>query len=305
MGGFLGMAGFQPDGVVRPDLQYGALDRVVSPGYFEAMRIRLLRGRLFDDHDGPDAPSVAIINETMARKFWPNEDALGKRFHLTLVGGSFRLFQIVGIVDDVKEMGLDEPPKEEMYFPHWQSQGNYMVPSILVVHTKGDPTNLAGAVREAVWSVDPDQPVSKVVTMDGVLNREVGQRGVQAVLLGGLAALAMTLACVGIYGVMAYVVTQQNHEIGIRVALGAHSRNILALVLGRGAKLTATGVGIGIAAAFLVSRLMRSLLFGVSPFDLLTFATAAFVLTFVALAACYIPARRASRVDPIMALRFE
>jgi len=150
MGGFLGMAGFQPDGVVRPDLQYGALDRVVSPGYFEAMRIRLLRGRLFDDHDGPDAPSVAIINETMARKFWPNEDALGKRFHLTLVGGSFRLFQIVGIVDDVKEMGLDEPPKEEMYFPYWQSQGNYMVPSILVVHTKGDTTNLAGAVREAV-----------------------------------------------------------------------------------------------------------------------------------------------------------
>jgi len=305
MGGFLGMAGFQPDEVVRPDLQYGALDRVVSPGYFEAMRIRLLRGRLFDDHDGPDAPSVAIINGTMARKFWPNEDALGKRFRFTLVGGSFRLFQIVGIVDDVKEMGLDEPPKEEMYFPYWQAQGNYMVPSTLVVHTKGDPTSLAGAVREAVWSVDPDQPVSKVVTMDGVLDREVGQRGVQAVLLGGLAALAMTLACVGIYGVMAYLVTQQNHEIGIRVALGAHSRKILGLVLAHGAKLTATGVGVGTAAAFLVTRLMRSLLFGVSPFDPLTFATVALVLTVVAIAACYIPARRASRVDPIVALRFE
>jgi putative ABC transport system permease protein len=305
MGGFLGMAGFQPDGVVRPDLQYGALDRVVSPGYFEAMRIRLLRGRLFDDHDGPDAPSVAIINGTIARKFWPNEDALGKRFRFTLVGGSFRLFQIVGIVDDVKELGLDEPPREEMYFPYWQAQGNYMVPSTLVVHTKGDATSLAGAVRQAVWSVDPDQPVSEVVSMDGVLDREVGQRRVQAVLLGGLAALAMALACVGIYGVMAYVVTQQNHEIGIRMALGAHSRNILGLVLGRGAKLTATGVGIGIAAAFLVTRLMRSLLFGVSPFDPLTFATVALVLTFVALAACYIPARRASRVDPIVALRFE
>jgi predicted permease len=290
---------------VRPDLQYGALDRVVSPGYFEAMRIRLLRGRLFDDHDGPDAPSVAIINETMARKFWPNEDALGKRFRFTLAGGTFRPFQIVGLVDDVKEMALDEPPKEEMYFPYWQAQGNYMVPSTLVVHTKSDPTTLAGALRAAVWSLDPDQPVSEVVTMDSILDRELGQRSVQAVLLGGIAALAMTLACVGIYGVMAYLVTQQAHEIGIRVALGAHSRNILGLVLGRGAKLTATGVVIGIAAAVLVTRLMRSLLFGVSPFDPLTFATVPLVLTFVALAACYIPARRATRVDPIMALRFE
>jgi putative ABC transport system permease protein len=202
-------------------------------------------------------------------------------------------------------MGLGEPPKEEMYFPYWQAQGNYMVPSTLVVHTKGDPTNLASAVREAVWSVDPDQPVSEVVNMDGILDREVVQKRVQAVLLGGLAALALTLAGVGIYGVMAYLVTQQNHEIGIRVALGAHSRNILGLILGRGASLTATGVSIGVAAALLVTRLMRSLLFGVSPFDPLTFATVALVLTFVTLAACYIPARRATRVDPMVALRFE
>jgi putative ABC transport system permease protein len=205
----------------------------------------------------------------------------------------------------VKEMGLDEPPKEEMYFPYWQAQGNYMVPSTLVVDTKGDPTTLAGALRKAVWSLDPDQPVSEIATMDSILDRELGPRGVQAVLLGGLAALAMTLACVGIYGVMAYLVTQQNHEIGIRVALGADSRNILGLVLGRGAQLAATGVVIGIAAAVFLTRLMRSLLFGVSPFDPLIFATVALVLTFVALAACYIPARRATRVDPIMALRFE
>jgi putative ABC transport system permease protein len=305
MGGFLGMAGFQPEGVVQPDIQYGALDRVVSPGYFETMRIRLLRGRLFDDHDGPDAPSVAIINEAMARKFWPNDDGLGKRFRFNLVGGDFRLFQIVGIVDDVKEMGLDEPPKEEMYFPYWQAQGNYMVPGTLVVRTTGDPTSLASAVRDAVWSVDPHQPVSEIVTMDGVLDREVAQRRVQAVLLGGLAALALTLACVGIYGVMAYLVTQQNHEIGIRMALGAHSRNIVGLILGRGAKLTATGVATGIATALLVTRLMRSLLFGVSPFDPLTFAGVALLLTFVALAACYFPARRALRIDPMVALRFE
>jgi ABC-type antimicrobial peptide transport system permease subunit len=180
-----------------------------------------------------------------------------------------------------------------------------MVPSTLLVHTKGDPTTIASAVREAVWSVDPDQPVSQIGTMNDILDREVAQRRVQAILLGALAVLAMTLACVGIYGVMAYLVTQQNHEIGIRVALGADSRNILGLVLGRGAKWTATGVGIGIAGAFFVTRLMRSLLFGVSPFDPLTFAAVTFTLAVVALAACYIPARRASRVDPMLALRFE
>jgi len=135
MGGFLGMAGFQPEEVVRPDLQYGALDRVVSPGYFETMRIRLRRGRLFDDHDGPDAPAVAIINETMAQKSWPNEDALSKRFRFKLVGGSFRLFQIVGIVDDVKEMGLASPERRDV-FPVLAGAGELHGASTLVVHTK-------------------------------------------------------------------------------------------------------------------------------------------------------------------------
>jgi putative ABC transport system permease protein len=236
---------------------------------------------------------------------WTRILGLGSSHDFNLVGGTFRLFQIVGIVADVKEIGLDEPPKEEMYFAYWPAQGNYMVPSTLVVHTKRDPTNIASAVSEAVWSVDPDQPVSQIRTMNDVLDREVAQRRVQAILLGALAALAMTLACVGIYGVMAYLVTQQNHEIGIRVALGADSRNILGLVLARGARWTATGVSIGIAGAVFVTRLMRSLLFGVSPIDPLTFATVALVLTFVVLAACYIPARRATRVDPIVALRFE
>jgi ABC-type antimicrobial peptide transport system permease subunit len=180
-----------------------------------------------------------------------------------------------------------------------------MVPSTLVVRSRGDPTSLASAVREAVWSIDPDQPVSEIITMDGVLDREVAPRRVQGVLLGGFAVLALTLACVGIYGVMAYLVTQQRHEIGIRLALGAHSRHILGLILGRGAKLTATGVGVGIAAALLVTRLMRSLLFGVTPTDPTTFAGVAFLLIFVALAACYIPARRATRVDPLVALRYE
>lgn len=299
------MAAFLPDGVVQPDVQYGALDRVVSPGYFEAMRIPLLRGRLFDDHDGPDAPSAAVINETMARKFWPNEDPLGKRFKFNLVGGNFRLFQIVGIVGDVRQMGLNAPPKEEMYFPHWQANGNYMVPSTLVVRTTSDPESLVSAVREAVWSVDPNQPVSDVLTMDDVLDREVAQTRVQAVLLGGLAALALTLASVGIYGVMAYLVMQQTREIGVRVALGAQPRDILGLVLGRGTRLTLMGVGVGVAAALLTTGLMRSLLFGVSPMDPLTIASVAVLLTFVALLASYIPARRAMRIDPMVALKYE
>jgi predicted permease len=305
MGGFLGMAAFQPEGVTRPDVQYGALNRVVSPGYFETLRIRLLRGRFFDDHDGRDAPSVAIVNETMAQKFWPNGEALGKRFRFNLVGGGFRSFQIVGIVDDVKEISLGEPPKEEMYFPYWQAQGNYMVPSILLVHTSGDPIRLSYALREVVWSVDADQPVSQIATMAAVVDQEVAQRRVQVVLLGGLAALALTLACIGIYGVLAYLVTQQNHEIGIRAALGASPRQILGHVLRSGTKLTMTGVGIGIVSTLVVTRLMRSLLFGVSPIDPLTFGGVALLLASLALAACYLPARRASKVDPIIALRYD
>jgi putative ABC transport system permease protein len=303
--GFVGMAGFVPQGVVRPSVQYAALDCVVSPGYFETMRIPLLRGRRFNDQDGPEAPSVALINETMARKFWPNEDTLGKRFRLNLGSGNFRLFQIVGVVGDVRQMGLAEASKEEMYFPYWQSQGNYMMPRDLVVRTNGDPVSLAGGVRQAVLSVAADQPLSSVMTMDDIVDHAMGQRRIQTVLLSGLAVLALTLACVGIYGVMAYMVTQENHEIGVRVALGAEPRNILHLILGRASKLTGIGASIGITAALVVTRFMNTLLFGVSPLDPLTFAAVAFVLTSVALVASYLPARRAMRIDPMIALRCE
>ena len=305
MGGFLGMAGFQPEGILRPDIQYGALDRVVSPGYFETMQIRLLRGRFFDNQDGPYAPSVAIINQAMARKFWPDEEALGKRFQFNLVGGGFRSFQIVGIVENVRELALDETPKEEMYFPFWQAQGNYMVPGTLIVHARDDTTTLANAVRQAVWSVDPDQPVSDIMTMDDVLNREVEPRSVQARLLGGLGALALTLAYVGIYGVLAYSVSQQKHEIGIRMALGATRKDILGLVLGRGAKISLIGTGIGVISALALMRIIRSLLFGVSPTSPVMLGTAALLLTTAALSASYIPARRAMRLSPMTALRYE
>jgi len=300
-----GMAGFVPEGVIRPDLEYAALNRVVSPGYFEAMRIPLLRGRLFNDHDGPAAPSAAIINETMARKFWPNQNALDKQFRINLGDRRFRLFRIVGVVGNVRQMGLNAAPKEEMYFPFWQAQSNYMAPRDLVIRTAADPIKLASAVRHAVWTVAPDQPVSDVMTLADVLDREVEQRQIQTLLLGGLAGLALILACVGIYGVIAYMVAQENHEIGIRVALGAGSANVLRLILGRGLALTGTGVAIGIFAALIVTRYMKTLLFEVSPIDPLIFLLVAALLTSIALAATYLPARRAMRIDPMVALRCE
>jgi putative ABC transport system permease protein len=215
------------------------------------------------------------------------------------------LFQIVGVVADVKETGLDQPPKEEMYFSYWQAQGNYMVPATLVIRTDGDPATLVSAMRQAVWSVDASLPISDVTTTHELLDRELEPRRVQTVLLGTLGALALTLACVGLYGVMAYLVAQQNHEIGIRLALGARRADVLNLILGRGVKLAMTGGVIGIIVALLSTRLMRSLLFDVSPFDPVTFASVAVLLTFVALAASYISARRAMRIDPMVALRTE
>jgi putative ABC transport system permease protein len=301
-----GTNGFTPEGMpLKRDVTYDANNRVVTPGYFEAMRIALRRGRFFNESDGKDAPLVALVNETMARKFWPGQDAIGRRFKLSSPEGNAPWIRIVGITGDVRQMSLSEPPRQEMYFPYWQAKDNWMVPRDLVIRTTGDPQSLARAVRHAVWSIDRDQPVSNVMTLDDLLDQEVAQRRVQAMLLGALAGLALILACVGIYGVLSYLVTQRTQEIGVRVALGANAAQVFRTVAGQGMGLTAIGIVTGVVASLLLSRLLISLLFGVNPTDLLTYLAAVAVFIVVALLACYIPARRAAKVDPMLALRYE
>jgi len=305
-----GTNSFILEGVVRsPDVTWDANDRVVSPGYFEAMRIPLRRGRLFRESDGPDAPPVAIVNETMARKFWPGyplgQDPLGKRFRFDNGLDMTPWLTIVGIVGDVRQMRLNEPPRQEMYFPYWQAKDNWMVPRDLAIRASGDPLSLASAVRQAVWSVDKDQPVANVMTLDGLLDEEIAQRRVQAALLAGFAALALILASVGIYGVLSYMVTQRTREIGVRVALGASAADVFRTVAGQGMTLAGLGIAAGLAGALALSRLLRSLLFGVSAGDPVAYAGAVALFGVVALLACYFPARRAARVDPMVTLRYE
>jgi putative ABC transport system permease protein len=298
---------FTPEGIAPtdPGSTYDANNRVVTPGYFEAMRIPLRRGRLFDNGDAQDAPLVAIINETLARRFWPNRDPIGKRFRFGSPEDKLAWRRVVGVVADVRQMRLDEPPHQEMYFPYWQAKDNWMVPRDLAMLTSGDPLSLAGAVRQAVSSIDHDQPVSNVMTLDDLLDREVAHRRVQAILLGGLAALALILACVGIYGVLSFLVTQRTREIGVRVALGASASDVFRTVAGQGMMLAGVGIAAGLACALALSRLLDSLLFGVSAMDPLTYAAAIAVFVAVALLACYFPARRAARVDPMVTLRYQ
>jgi putative ABC transport system permease protein len=297
---------FTPEGrVLDRNVTYDANNRVVSPGYFEAMRVPLRRGRYFNSGDGPDARAVAIINETMARKFWPNGDALGKRFKFDEPNAKTPWCSIVGVVGDVRQMRLNEAPRQEMYFPYWQAKGNWMAPRDLAMRTAGNPLDLAAAVRQAVWSIDKDQPVSDVMTMDDILDQEVAQRRVQAALLGGFAALALILACVGIYGVLSYLVTQRTREIGVRVALGARASDVFRTVAGQGMALAAIGIAAGLAVSLLLMRLLSSLLFGVNSADPAAYLSAVTLFAAVALVASYFPARRAARVDPMAALRCE
>jgi putative ABC transport system permease protein len=304
-----GTSGFYPEGLQSPipGMAYDANHRQITANYLKAMNIPLRQGRYFASSDNAQSLPVAIINETMARQYWPGENALGRRFKIgdpDEPGKQWK--QIVGIVADIRQMGLDEPIKAEMYLPYEQvTDWPGYIPRDLAIRTNGDTSSLVGSVRQIIREVDPDQPVSNVATMAEVLGTEAAQRRMGMIMLAGFAALALLLASLGIYGVLAYFVTQHTNEIGVRQALGATPRNILFLVLRKGMGLTLVGVAIGLLAAFALTRLMSSLLFGVTAADPLTFATVPLLLIVVALLACYIPARRATKVDPLVALRYE
>jgi putative ABC transport system permease protein len=273
----------------------------VTPDYFKAMGIPLRQGRLFDDRDQKNSPRVIIINESMARRLFPDENPVGKRIYLTQ--GKEKIYrEVVGVVGDVKQYGLDQTTPLESYEPFAQQPFNAMA---LVVRAGGDPTQLSAAIRGEVLSIDKEQPVSSIKPLTALVSSSISQQRFAMLLLGVLAAVALLLAAVGIYGVMSYSVTQRTHEIGIRLALGASSRDILRLVVGHGLMLTLVGVVAGLGAAFLLMKIMATLLFGVSATDFATFVIFSASLTVVALAACLVPARRALRVDPMVALRYE
>lgn len=304
-----GTSGFFPEGLKTPipGMAYDSNHRQVSADYLKTMKIPLRQGRYFDGRDNAQSMPVAIINETMARQYWPGENALGRRFKIGDPDDPERPWhEIVGIVGDVRQMGLDEPVKAEMYLPYQQINHNpWFMPRDLAIRTTGETSSLVGAVRQIVREVDPDQPISNVATMSEVLGEEAAQQRMGMIMLAGFAALALLLASLGIYGVLAYFVTQHTSEIGVRLALGATPRNILFLVVRKGMVLTLLGIGIGLASAFVLTRLMSSLLFGVKASDPLTFIAVPLILAAVALLACAIPARRATKVDPMVALRYE
>jgi len=270
----------------------------VTPDYFRAMGIRLQRGRVITEADAVDAPKVAVISETMVHRYFEGEDALGR----VLLFGSKDRRVIVGIVSDVKFFGLNLDSRPMMYFSEQQYAERGMS---LVVRTAGDPMSLTAAVRSEVQSLDHDLAVSNVMTMDHLISTSLAEPRFVLLLLGVFAGAALALSVIGVYGVVSYSVTQRSHEIGVRMALGAQIGDVLKLVLRQGMMLVGSGVAIGLAGAFALSRLMESLLFGVGARDLVTFAATALVLTGVALGACFVPARRAAKVDPMVALRYE
>jgi len=301
-----GTSGFRPEGLARDTaLPYDANNRVVSPGYMETMAMSLRAGRFFDTRDDANGEPVAIINARMARLYWPGLDPIGRRFQAGSEGHAPAWRTIVGLVDDTRVMGIDQPTRPEMYFPLAQSGNNWMWPRDLAIRVTGDPLALAPAVRQAVWAVDPAQPVSSVTSMDDIVAGELQGRRMQMTLMSAFAALALLLAAIGVYGVLSYAVTSRTSEIGLRLALGGDPGRIRLLVVRQGLALAALGLVLGLGAAFWGTTLLGRLLFSVSPHDPRTFAVQAGVLAVVCVLAAWLPARRASRVDPMTALRVE
>jgi predicted permease len=277
-----------------------------SPGYFSAIGTPLLRGRDFQNTDILSALPVTIINSTMAAKFWPGKDPIGRRVGVKTTRWPTRT--VIGVVADIKHHSLRENPEVEMYVPFTQNEIKIW-PSMQTMHaalrTKADPLALTAAVREALRPIDPDLPIARLTTLQALVDDSMAQERFSLLLVGSFGGLALLLATIGMYGVIAYFVQQRTQEIGVRVALGATQQNVLGMVLGLGARLTGIGIVIGLAAAWMVTRWMKSFLYGVQATDPLTYVAVCALLMCVALLACYVPARRAMQIDPMAALRYE
>jgi predicted permease len=272
----------------------------VGHDYFRAMTTPIVEGRSFSEHDDQNSPRVVIVNETLARRFWPNDGAIGKRVQLGKASSPY--YEIVGVAKDGKYLFIGEAPTEYMFLPHSQ---NYDGKMTLIARTSGDPGNLGEAIRQQVANLDSDLPVYGVKAMPAFLDRLLSGPKSIAGLASVFGVVALLVASVGLYGVMSYAVAQRSREVGIRMALGAKSSDVLRLVLKEGLILIGAGVGIGLFAAAGATSLLSSFLYGVSRTDIATFITVPLMLTAVALVASYLPARRASKVDPMVALRYE
>ncbi|MGA9998173.1 MAG: ABC transporter permease [Pyrinomonadaceae bacterium] len=290
----------------------GASYRVISPDYFRAMGIPLLQGRDFNQHDTAETSGVVMINSTLARRNFGGEDPVGKQMRQGAVNSQTPWLTIVGVVADVRHGGLDTEPRPEMYFPYSQiamQQSNSISKNsrriTLVIRTASDPSNVAAAARREILGIDKEQPVTGVRTLADYVSGWVAPQRFNLLLLSIFAGLALLLAAIGVYGVIAYGVAQRTHEIGIRMALGARTRDVLGMVVKQGMTLVLIGIGLGLVGAYILTRVMSKLLFGISATDPLTFAGVALLLIVVAFIACLIPARRATKVDPMIALRYE
>jgi putative ABC transport system permease protein len=279
-----------------------ALYETISPNYFRALRARMVAGREFDDRDDTRSPAVAIVNETLARRYFAGEDPLGKRLSVAM-GLQRATLEIVGVAANMKQGELGAPVIPQIYTPYLQRP--WFSSAVVVRAAHSDLSAVKNDAQRAIWAVDRDQASTQIQTAEEALNNSLAEPRLYTILLGVFAVLALSLASVGIYGVMSYTVTERTREIGVRMALGARGSNVLKLVIGQGMTLALIGVTIGSAGAVALTRLMSGLLFGVSATDPMTFVVIAILLSFVALLACYIPARRAAKVDPMVALRWE
>jgi len=287
---------FKLTGTSESNQQYSSKMRVVGGDFFETMSINILRGTSFPKNDLKDSPKVAIINEAFAHAFFPNQDPIGKSVHMD-VG-----VQIIGMVNDVRNKNLPESPMPAIYLPQDQFPTSRR---FVVVHTAGDPTTLADMARRQIWSIDKDQPIESTSTMSQIVSDASAETHFYLAMLGAFALVALALTSIGVYGATSYAVTQRTRELGIRMALGAQGAAVIRLVIARGVILTIIGVMAGLLGSFGLTRLMKGLLFGVTATDPLTFVTVAIAISLIGFLACYLPARRATKVDPMMALRCE